>query len=263
MATVRSLARSIRRSDKGGEPLPTVYRTFDTAGVLFRRGEVTMVAAPPGAGKSSLGLDVAAKVKRPTLYFSADSTELTMASRLAATLTGRYLFDVEQQILRDPEWAGDLLRGVDHIRWSFDSSPAFEDIDLEVAAFNEVWGEPPHLTVIDNVTDVADDGGDEFSALRYTMKGLKFLARDNNTAVLALHHTSEAVESRPCPPRKAIHGKISQMPALILTIGPSDGIYMPVACVKNRQGPADITGQTAMYLSYDPSVMRLDDIPER
>ena len=260
---MRSLARSIRRPDKGGEPLPTVYRTFDAAGVLFRRGEVTMVAAPPGAGKSSLGVDVAFKAKVPTLYFSADSTELTMASRLASTITGRYLFDVEQEILRDPQWAGELLRSADHIRWSFDSSPAFDDIGLEVEAFEEVWGEPPWLVVVDNVTDVQDDGGDEFSALRYTMKGLKFLARSSNAAVLALHHTSEAVENRPCPPRKAIHGKISQMPALILTIGPSDGLYMPVACVKNRQGPADITGQTAMYLQFDPSVMRLGDVPER
>lgn len=222
-----------------------------------------MVAAPPGAGKSALGLDIAAKVKRPTLYFSADSTEITMAARLAAGLTGRLLFDVEQQILRDPEWAGGLLRQMDHIRWSFDSSPAFEDIDAEVAAFEEVWGEPPHLCVIDNVTDVADDGGDEFSALRYTMKGLKYLARVSNSAVLALHHTSEGIESNPCPPRKAIHGKISQMPAVILTIGPAQGGFMPVCCVKNRQGPADITGQTAMWLTFDPSVMRIGDVEER
>lgn len=261
---MRSLARSIRRADKGGEPLPTVYRTFDAKGVFIRRGEVTMVAAPPGAGKSSLGVDIAYKAGVPTVYFSADSTELTMASRLASTITGRYLFDTEQQILKDPEWAASLLRQADHIRWSFDSSPAFDDIGLEVEAFEEVWGEPPWLTVVDNVTDVQDDGGDEFSALRYTMKGLKYLARSSNSAVLALHHTSEAVESRPCPPRKAIHGKISQMPAVILTIGPGDGsAYMPICCVKNRQGPADFTGQDAMYLSFDPSVMRLEDVPER
>lgn len=223
-----------------------------------------MVAAPPGAGKSALGLDVAAKTKVPTLYFSADSTELTMAARLAAGLTGRYLFDVEQQIIRDPEWAGGLLRQMDHIRWSFDSSPSFDDIGHEVEAFEEVWGEPPWLTVVDNVTDVQDDaGGDEFSALRYTMKGLKFLARSTNSAVLALHHTSESVESKPCPPRSAIHGKISQMPAVILTIGPAQTGFMPICCVKNRQGPADVTGRTAMWLTFEPAVMRLADVEER
>jgi len=221
-----------------------------------------MIAAPPGAGKSSLGLDIAAKIKRPTLYFSADSTELTMASRIGATLTSRYLFDVEQQILQDPLWASTVLRAVDHIRWSFDSAPTFEEIALEVEAFEEVWGEPPHLIVVDNLTDVADDSGDEFSALRSTMKGMKYLARTTNACVLVLHHTSEAVEGNPCPPRRAIHGKVNQMPALILTIGTAMGGFMPVACVKNRQGPADPTGQTAVWLVFDPSIMHLDD-PER
>jgi predicted ATP-dependent serine protease len=260
---MRSLARSIRRPDKGGEPLPTVYETLTRGGVLLRRGEVTMVAAPPGAGKSSLGLDIASKIKRPTLYFSADSTELTMATRIGATLTGRFMFDVEQQILRDPEWAGGLLKQVDHIRWSFDSAPTFEDIGLDVEAFEEVWGEPPHLIVVDNLTDVADDnGGDEFSTLRSTMKGMKYLARTSNAAVLVLHHTSEAIEGHPCPPRRAVHGKVNQMPAMILTIGNPQNGFMPIACVKNRQGPADITGETAFWLTYDPSVMHLAD-PER
>ena len=152
---------------------------------------------------------------------------------------------------------------MDHIRWSFESSPAFDDIGAEVEAFEEVWGEPPHLVVVDNVTDVADDGGDEFSALRYTMKGLKYLARSSNSCVLALHHTSEAVESNPCPPRRAIHGKVSQIPAVILTIGPAQGAFMPLCCVKNRQGPADLFGNDAMWLTFDPSVMRLGDIEER
>lgn len=218
-----------------------------------------MVAAPPGAGKSSLGLDIATKIKRPTLYFSADSTELTMATRLGASITGRYMFDVEQQILKDPEWASGLLRQVDHIRWSFDSAPTFDEIDLEVMAFEEVWGEPPHLIVVDNLTDVTDEAGDEFSVLRSTMKGMKYLARVSNACVLVLHHTSESVQGNPCPPRSSVHGKVNQMPALILTIGVGQPGFMPVACVKNRQGPADVTGQTPMWLTYDPSVMHMGD----
>lgn len=260
---MRSLARSIRRPDRGGEPLPTVYTAFERAGVVLRRGEVILVAAPPGAGKSSLGLDIATKTKRPTLYFSADSTELTMATRLGSYITGRFMYDVEQQMMADPDWAGDLLRQVDHIRWSFESAPSFRDIDLEVEAFEETWGEPPHLIVVDNATDVTDDGGDEFSALRATMRGLKYTARDKNACVLALHHTSESVLGNPCPPRSAIHGKISQVPAVVLTLGVLHPGFMPVACVKNRQGPQDISGKTAMWLTFDPSVMHLSDLNDR
>jgi replicative DNA helicase len=262
---MRSLARSIRRPDKGGEPLPTVYHTLEKAGVHFRRGEVAMLAGPPGAGKSTIGVDIAVKVGVPTLYFSADSTELTMASRLGSMLTRGDVLDIEQMILRDPQWAGDLLARVDHIRWVFDSAPSFGDIGLEVEAFEEVWGEPPHLIVVDNLTDVTDDdgGGDEFSTLRNTMKGMKYLARQSDAAVLVLHHTSEANEGKPCPPRKAIHGKVSQMPALILTAAAANNGYMALACVKNRQGPADPSGVNAMYLTYFPQIMHLSDMEER
>lgn len=261
---MRSLARSIRRPDKGGEPLPTVYHTFDQAGVFLRRGETTMLAGAPGSGKSSVGVDIAVKTKVPTLYFSADSTELTMASRLGSMLTRRELQEVEQMILQNPVWAGDMLGGVDHIRWVFDSAPTFGDIGSEVEAFEEVWGAAPQLIVIDNLTDVTDDdGGDEFSTLRSTMKGIKYLARESNAALLVLHHTSEASEGNPCPPRKAIHGKVSQMPAMILTLAAQSNGYMAVACVKNRQGPADPSGKTAMYLTFQPSIMLLADMEAR
>ena len=218
-----------------------------------------MLAAAPGIGKSSVAVDIAIKTKRPTLYLCADSAELTIASRVGASLTGRYLFDVEQEILRNPKWASEVMAQADHIRWGFDSELTFEDISEEVEAFEEVWGEAPHLIVVDNVTDVVDDGGDEFSALRKTMRGLKFLARSTNASVLGLHHTSESFDSNPCPPKRAVHGKINQVPALILTLGPPQQGYLPVACVKNRQGPADLSGQTAMWLAFDPSVMRLSD----
>lgn len=184
-----------------------------------------------------------------------------MATRVGSMLTGRYMFDVERQILDDPEWASGILRGADHIRWVFEGSLALEDLGMEVEAFEEMWGEPPHLIVVDNVTDVGDEGGDEFSQLRRTMRDLKGMARATNAHIMALHHTSEAVEANPCPPRFAVHGKVNQVPALILTIGaPHPGGYMPVACVKNRQGPDDRSGNRAMYLTFDPAVMRLADM---
>jgi hypothetical protein len=260
---VRSLARSIRRPDRGGEPLPTVYKTFERNGVLLRRGEVTLIAAPPGAGKSSLGLDIAIKMQRPTLYFSADSTELTQATRIGSYLTGRYMFDVEQQIMNDPEWASSILNAAEHVRWSFDSSPSFTDLDLELEAFEELWGEPPHLTVVDNLTDIiTQENGDEFSNLRATMRGLKYSARDKNTSVLVLHHTSEGDYGEVCPSRKSIHGKVSQVPAVVMTLGDAMayGGHLPIACVKNRQGMQDRTGKTAMWLNFNPAVMHLSDI---
>ncbi len=51
---MRTLARAVGSKDIGGEPLPTVFRTFDVNKIVIRRAEVSMIAGTPGAGKSTL-----------------------------------------------------------------------------------------------------------------------------------------------------------------------------------------------------------------
>lgn len=221
-----------------------------------------MVAAPPGAGKSSLALTIALRAKVPTLYFSADSHAHTMALRTCAALTATPQVEVEQWIEEDPAWAKGVLKHAEHIKWNFDSSPGIEDISEEIEVYREVMGDDPHLIVVDNLIDVSFIDGDEFQSLRSLLREFKSLARDTGAALLTLHHTSEAVEMRPCPPRRAIHGKVNQTPAMILTLGIAPG-NMPVAVVKNRYGPADESGGTAHYLSFDPASMYLADQESR
>jgi hypothetical protein len=66
------------------------------------------------------------------------------------------------------------------------------------------------------------------------------MARKTEACVMVLHHVSEASEygsPEMPPPRRAIHGKVSQLPAIICTLG-----YDPltnslrIAAVKNRFG---------------------------
>jgi hypothetical protein len=113
--------------------------------------------------------------------------------------------------------------------------------------------------VLDNLIDITDGGGEEWSSMRQTMKEIKFLARDTNAAILILHHTSEAFDSNPCPPRSAIQGKVSQLPALICTIGQTPNGMMGVAPVKNRYGKANASGNEPVYLSFNPEFMYLAD----
>lgn len=112
--------------------------------------------------------------------------------------------------------------------------------------------------MIDNLIDISGDEGEEFQALRSTCRALKSMARYLDACVLVLHHTSEAIEGKPCPPRRAIHGKVAQLPALILTVASTAGTML-VAPVKNRHGPSDASGQTAYYLKFDPVTMRVED----
>jgi replicative DNA helicase len=258
---MKTLVRSIGRSDIGGEPLPPVFKTFESNKIIVRRAEVSMFAGIPGVGKSTLALALALKMKVPTLYISADTNAHTMAMRLASMISGKNQTDVEHMLENDHGWTKAVLARGSHIVWSFDSSPSLQDIDEEVQAFEELWGCPPTAIFIDNLMDIATDGGEEFASMRAIMKELKYLARATNAAIVILHHTSEAVDGKPCQPRSALQGKVAQLPALICTLGVV-GTSMAIAPVKNRYGRADANGQLLAWLAFNPEYMFMDDIPE-
>ena len=258
---MKTLRRSINKAEVGGEPLPPAFAAFERAGIILRRAEVTVIAGTPGAGKSSVALSIAAKTKHPTLYFSADTNAHTMAMRLASMISGKNQTDVEGMLQSDVGWTKATLSKSSHIVWSFESAPTLQDIDEEVQAFEELWGCSPTLIIVDNLMDVATDGGEEFASMRAIMKELKYLARATNSAVVVLHHTSEAVLGSPCQPRSAIQGKVAQLPALICTLGVV-GSSMGVAPVKNRYGKADAGGGLMTWIAFNPEYMFVDDIPE-
>lgn len=261
---MRTLARAVGSKDIGGEPLPTVFRTFDVNKIVIRRAEVSMIAGTPGAGKSTLALAVALRSKVPTLYISADTNAHTMAMRLLSMISGQPQSNAEQMLIESVEESRKAINEHSgHIFWSFDSAPTLADLDMEVSAFEELWGCPPTLIVIDNLIDISNDSGEEFAAMRSTIKELKYLARDTNAAVLLLHHTKESYPGNPCQPRSALQGMVAQLPALILTVGTNAPGYLAVAPVKNRYGKADPTGDTSFWLQFNPEVMEVSDIPER
>lgn len=258
---MRTLVRSVGRSDIGGEPLPTIFRAFEQSKIVIRRAEVSMFAGVPGAGKSTLALAIALKSRVPSLYISADTNAHTMAMRLASMISGKSQGEVEYLMNSDPGWTRATLQRGSHIVWSFESSPTLQDIDEEVQAFEELWGCPPAAIFIDNLMDIATDGGEEFASMRAIMKELKYLARATNAAIVILHHTSEAVPGDPCQPRSALQGKVAQLPALICTLGVV-GTSMAISPVKNRYGRADANGGLLTWLAFNPEYMYMEDIPE-
>jgi len=176
-----------------------------------------------------------------------------------AMLTGKPQQEVEPLMDQDREWAAQMLKPADHIMWEFDSAPTLKDIEDAVLAARERLGEDVHLIVLDNAVDVTLDGQDEWGGLRTLMKELKWWARETGAAVLVCHHTSEGVQGNPCPPRFALHGKVAQTPSLILTVYPQLAT-MGVNAVKNRYGPADASGGSPVWLSYDPASMSVLDM---
>lgn len=211
-----------------------------------------MVAAAPNAGKSMFALVYAIKARVPTLFFSADTDNTTVMIRALAHLTNRPQLTVEQNLKTDYDSYDHYIKSMSNISWVFDSSPTLDDMEMELKAYMELYGIAPELIVIDNLMNVAAETDNEWAGLREIMMNLHDMARKTEACVLVLHHVSEQSEygspTQP-PPRRAIHGKVSQLPSVILTLGydPTAGM-LRVAPVKNRFGPHTADGSRCATL---------------
>lgn len=222
-----------------------------------------MLAGQPSAGKSIIALWMARTWMRVGLrgiYWSADVLVRPAASRLVAMDTGKRLFDVEQALDNRESWVLNKLAefSASGFQWVFDGSITGSSLELNIDAFRELWGADPDWVVIDNLTDVDTRDGEEFSVLRATMRDVNYLARETNAGMVVLHHTSEEYQENPLAPRKAIHGKVSVKPTIILGTARSDGGHRkPLGPLKNRYGMEDKRGNTALWIPFNPLTLQL------
>jgi hypothetical protein len=210
-----------------------------------------------------LALWYAINSKTPSLYFSADSDSRTVASRAGAILMERSVAEIEKMM--DSE-ASVLLEdaladGASHVRFNFDPSPSLQDIEEEIEAWIELHGSAPSAIFIDNLMNVAAVSDNEWTALRDAMSAFHYMAREYESAFIVLHHVSENEKmSKPNypAPRKALMGKVSALPELVLSVAlDANSNNYRVAVVKNRHGKADPTAESYISLAVEPSHMTL------
>lgn len=241
--------------------LPGMFPSLAERGINLRRGELSMLGGAPGSGKSSLALALAVRCGLPTLYFSADTTKENVEIRALSMLTGLDQRTAEESRNADPVWASQVLQGFSHVAVEPNSAPTLEYIENSIDAFRE-FGTDPAFIVIDNAADVAFDNGDEWASLRTLMRELRWHARNTNAATLVLHHTRQESFGGMAPPLYSLQGKISAVPALILTISNEQPGFAGLCAVKNRYGPASPGGNDVTWLSYDPATMTISDLGE-
>lgn len=262
---MKSLVHALHRRRGKGVPLPDRFPLLANAGIRIRRGQVHMVAGQPGSGKSLLSLDYAVNAGVSCLYFSADSDEDTVVNRIGAMRLGMNVSDVED--MRETPAVGmleDELSRMQDIRFVYDPTPTLDTINDELDAWEEVYGTGamPDIIVVDNLINVVCETTDnEWQGLRHLMSALHDIARTTGSAVLILHHTSEGEgNATECQPRKALMGKVAQLPEVILTIAlDPETEQFKVAAVKNRSGKADAMARNPIILRVDLPKMRLSE----
>lgn len=251
---MRTLSGSARRvKETGGEFLPPVFAPLEERKIRARMGTVTFIAGPPGAMKTGFALYWILRLNKPTLYFSADAEDFEIVERSAAAISGATVDEVRGS-LEDYMHHLDLARNV---RFVYEDSPTYSDVELETAAFAEVMGEFPQIIVIDNLMNVTGESENEWASMRDSARVIHRLTRITKAAVFVLHHMADDRADPTTPaPRKSLQGKVGQLPKVILSLA-LDGDQLKVAPVKLRWGPGDASGQTYATLYVDASRNRL------
>lgn len=235
-----------------------MFHQLELVGANIRRGQLSLIAAGAGVGKSSLSTFMAVSMgwEAPTLYFSADSDIGTVGIRTGAMVLGRPTMEIEDRILsKDAVTLAAIDKSTDHIWISFDSSPSPKDISDEVDMFAMVNGMYPHLIVVDNLMDVQGAGttGDTQDAV---LDFLKQLARRTTAAVLVLCHVTGEYANGDVPiPLGGLMNKIDKRPRLVLTLFSKADRVLGVCVVKNSNGRADPSGGLQVDIPWEKQIM--------
>lgn len=264
-----TIGQSRRVRGAAGEPLPAPFRAFEQLGFTFRRGGFCLIVAGPGTGKSALALNIALAFGKdhPGLYYSADSDAFEQSVRAFCRVTGSKR-EVGERFARgrlEPaeQELADLIEDIP-LRFNYDASPTLDTISNTMDAFEELYGEYPHYTIVDNVTNVqngtADNSENPFGGLETFMEYLNTMARGTASCVIGLHHTLGEYNNGLKPiPLSGVKGQITRVPPQVLTLHrPEDG-QIGVSAVKNRGGRADASGNRYVVLDFDGSTMTIKD----
>lgn len=250
-----------------GEPLPAPFRAFHRTGIVFRRGASVLIVAGPGTGKSILALTAVLNFGVPSLIYSADSDAFEQSSRAFCVRTGQDTDTGKRFALGklEPE-EQDLAKAVADlpVRFNYESSPTLANINDTMEAFEELYGEYPHVVVIDNVTNVQngtlDNAENPFGGLESFMEYMNGMARKTQACVIGLHHTLGAYNDGARPiPLSGVKGQIGRVPPMILTMFRPEEGKLGVSVVKNRGGRADTSGNRYALLDFDGSTMTVKD----
>lgn len=263
-----TLVQSSRVRGAAGEPLPSAFEALERQGTKFIRGQLVLVAAAPGGGKSAFVLTQALKSGVPTVYFSADSDAFTQLTRSISVMLGWPLSRSAESVRDDKfgEWV-DAVKDIP-IRFNYSASPSVDDIERVLSAYNELYGDYPELIVVDNITNVRDYGGgedDPFSGLENLMDYLHDVARKTGACVVGLHHVTGGYNDGDKPiPLSGIKGQIGRVPEMVLTLHRRPGDWpgselLCVSTVKNRSGRADPSGAEYAELEFVGNSLAITD----
>jgi hypothetical protein len=258
-------ARALSLNSESGKKLPEVEALFGLYqnGLVFRHGQVVMIAGRSGSQKSGFALWLCDELGLDTLYFSADMSAFTASSRLASKRAGLTTEEVEAALLEKGAHADAVFEAVEEsrIQFSFGSPISWRQVDEELDAYVELHNKFPEIVIFDNLMDF-EGAESDYTAQMAVMQGVTELSRDTGATVIVMHHASdkawEAKTDPWSPPsRDQIKGGLSEKPEVSLSVAlDPNTLDFNVAVVKQRMGPQDPSARRWVTLRCEPQLTR-------
>ena len=245
-------------------PYPRLAKLTD-----LRTKEISVVAAAPGGGKSTLAVNLAVKMEGSCIYIVQDSPASVMA-RMASVMLHTPVQQAQRRLHeRDPGLVKDFLAHPRHDRLLITSGahtvPLIED---KLTAFTEWEGKSPDLLILDNLVDTQSEKGGSAENVFYAdvLLKLKQLAINHDTHIMVLHHVKKSGNDS-----ERDMGREPMRLKDLLFAGDREarhvwGIYnngsnvMTVQVLKQQDGMADPLGHMRIPFSWDPAYARLVEL---
>lgn len=222
------------------------------------RGNLIICLGAPGVGKSAFALNWALGIEETSLLVSLDTDLATQALRAAAIISGKPMDEIKKapqnfvtRLETDPK--------VRKVR-AYDIGTTPRDVLGLIRAEEEFWGEPPALTVVDNISNLVREGG--YEDYRKLFVELHRVARAGDSCILALHHVGrqDAKNTQGSGKLTLWSGQYSgeQEAEIVLGLTSRDNV-LDIAVLKNRSGRADPSGQLSSELAFEKDKMLVRD----
>lgn len=248
---MQTLHRALRSWSGRGRPIDIPFRGLAEY-VDFRTGDLAVLAAAPGGGKTLVSTNWAWRSPDPILYLAQDSPR-SVLKRFAALALNRRVSDITEEEL--DYWA-DRVKELGKREELVISTGAknVEQVEHMITALTEWLMQPPSVVFIDNLFDMRSEGNSYMETTFYAdvLPALKQLAITKDVGMVLLHHVTRGDE----------HGLGTERLRMkdLLFAGEREarhvwGVYRPrdrtvnVSVLKNQDGPADPSG--GLYVSLD------------
>ncbi|MGI6754462.1 MAG: replicative DNA helicase [Atopobiaceae bacterium] len=257
-------------SGKDSFGVQTGYPGIDARLLGLRGGQMVVIGARPGVGKTSFALNLcvnAAAAGASVAFFSLEMSKTEIAQRLLSAQARIGLMDIRSANIRDNQWAQILeaTNSLSSLDIMIDDTPGTTVTEIRAKARRMLHGKQNGVVIIDYLQLLSPPAGRHRADSRATevsemSRGIKIMAKDLDVPVVALSQLNRQVTDRkgqrPQLSDLRESGSIEQDADIVILLDRSmtdeeaarddrpDKDITDFIIAKNRSGPLDIVPLT-------------------